>query len=256
MSARDPDREQAERGGEHLNPPAARAASSAWRRAARGAAPKCAQDKRPPGYSPVRGCCSFNVRWVEFDPLDWGGTSAAPAARDRGGARLVYPHWTQYDHLRPCAAPVDRCSARTAPAAPDPMPASWPCEGGGAPSARPLLRCRSDYASNPPQLHLSSRRVGAMGSARAGQLRGGANCRNHCEAARALSPSPEPMPAAAPEKLRRSVQHAVAASAMKKKSCKPTPSTTALFACSSQVPTRHRARCHPHVHSSLLSVVN
>ena len=45
VSARDPAREQAERGGEHLNPPAARAASSAWRRAARGAAPKCAQDK-------------------------------------------------------------------------------------------------------------------------------------------------------------------------------------------------------------------
>ena len=41
-----------------------------------------------------------------------------------------------------------------------------------------------------------------MGSARAGQLRGGANCRNHCEAARALSPSPEPMPSAAPKKLR------------------------------------------------------
>ena len=38
-----------------------------------------------------------------------------------------------------------------------------------------------------------------MGSARAGQLRGGANCRNHCEAARALSPSPEPMPSAAPK---------------------------------------------------------
>ena len=68
-----------------------------------------------------------------------------------------------------------------------------------APSGRPLLRFRSDYASNPIQLHLSSRRVGAMGSARAGQLRGGANCRNHCEAARALSPSPEPMPSAAPK---------------------------------------------------------
>ena len=71
-----------------------------------------------------------------------------------------------------------------------------------SPSARPLLRCRSNYVSNPIQLHLSSRRVGAMGSARAGQLRGGANCRNHCEAARALSPSPEPIPAAAPAKPR------------------------------------------------------
>ena len=51
----------------------------------------------------------------------------AARAESRLGARLVYPHWTQDDQLRPRAAPINRFSARTAPAARDPRPASWPC---------------------------------------------------------------------------------------------------------------------------------
>ena len=108
----------------------------------------------------------------------------------------MYPHWTQYEQLRPRAAPLDRCSARTARLAQDPFAGVMAMRiGGGSLSAPPLalpLRLH-------PQLHSSSRRMGAMGSARAGQLRGGANCCSHCGVARALSPSPEPMPAAAPE---------------------------------------------------------
>ena len=53
-SARDPALEQAERGGGHLWPPAARAASSSWRRAACGAAPKCEQHESPTWDTPVR----------------------------------------------------------------------------------------------------------------------------------------------------------------------------------------------------------
>ena len=70
--------------------------------------------------------------------------------------------------------------------------------GVGSLSAPPLALPLRLRLSSPPITFIVSQ-DGRYGQRTRREAAGGANCCNHCEAARALSPSPEPMPSAAPE---------------------------------------------------------